>query len=196
MTKDASAAGQKPATDALPWIACLGQAGDSQVCDDDLTELTMHVYFQSQPGEHLSLVGNHAAFGCWDLSKALVLRWTESHVWQTRAAICVEPGTTLEYKYVLFKDFADEPVWQAGKNQVVHIPEDSEGWRFVVEDSWDASRHEHHVEKHDEHALPQPIPLACFECGECLMPHLHWRGCPKVLGGATQGLAAQGPVAA
>ena len=37
------------------------------------------------------------------------------------------------------------------------------------------------MEKEDQHALPQPIPYACFSCAECLMPHLHWRTCPKLL---------------
>jgi hypothetical protein len=49
-----------------------------------------------------------------------------------------------------------------------------------MQDSWDSSRHDQHVEKHDEHSLPQPIPFTCFECGQCLMPHLHWHNCPKL----------------
>ena len=73
------------------------------------------------------------------------------------------------------------------QNAVIHIPSEALGrpCRFIVEDSWDG-RHNHHVDKMDEHSLPQPIPPACYECGQCIMPHLHWRTCPTLLHGAPQ----------
>jgi hypothetical protein len=87
-----------------PWIACLGQAGDkcgdltelhmtvyfrskllgrSRLAGSYELEhaLSVEKYAElanapcaGHPGEHLSLVGNHPAFGCWDLDKAFVLK--------------------------------------------------------------------------------------------------------------------------
>lgn len=65
----------KPPTLAFvtgPWIALVGDA--SEACEPGGCSLTMRVFFKSRPGEQLHLVGNHPAFGVWDLTKSLELK--------------------------------------------------------------------------------------------------------------------------
>lgn len=69
------------------------------------------------------------------------------------------------------------------QNLSLRVPGSVQACRVGVEDFWD------HPEMHEQHVdasrgLPQPIPLRCFECGQCLMPHLWCTSCPKACEGA------------
>ena len=65
----------------------------------------------------------------------------------------------------------------AVQNCLLHVPEDGAGGRYSANNAWQASEP---VQLEDQQALPQEILTQCFECGACLLPHLHCHHCPLV----------------
>ncbi|GEL96326.1 carbohydrate-binding module family 20 domain-containing protein [Cellulomonas composti] len=70
-------------------------------------------------GQNLFVVGDAAALGGWDTSKAVALSSATYPVW--RASVTLPAGTAVQYKYVR-KDASGAVTWESGSNRTVTVP--------------------------------------------------------------------------
>ena len=76
------------------------------------------------------MVGNNAALGNWDTSKALPLSSAAYPVWKLDLAL--PAGTAFEYKYIR-KEANGEVTWECGANRTATVP--SSG-KVALNDTW------------------------------------------------------------
>ncbi|MFJ8441875.1 carbohydrate-binding module family 20 domain-containing protein [Kitasatospora griseola] len=82
------------------------------------------------PGQNLYVVGDAAALGGWDTSKALLLGSAAYPVWKLDVAL--PAGTAIQYKY-LRKDAAGNVTWESGANRTASVPASG---RVALNDTW------------------------------------------------------------
>ncbi|WP_034648133.1 carbohydrate-binding module family 20 domain-containing protein [Cellulomonas sp. HZM] len=70
-------------------------------------------------GQNLFVVGDVAALGAWDTSKAVALSSAAYPVW--RASVQLPAGTAVQYKYVR-KDATGAVTWESGANRTATVP--------------------------------------------------------------------------
>jgi alpha-amylase len=81
-------------------------------------------------GQDIYVVGDSAAIGGWDTSKAVKLSSATYPVWTL--AMTFPAGTTFQYKYVR-KDASGAVTWEAGANRVATVPGNG---RLTLSDTW------------------------------------------------------------
>jgi len=81
--------------------------------------VSFEIHAQLEYGDGLRVTGNVPALGDWDLSRGLVLRWTEGNVWVGR--FDVESSTVdLEFKCVRTREDASA-AWEDGDNRTAVV---------------------------------------------------------------------------
>ncbi|GAB4818654.1 hypothetical protein N2152v2_005700 [Parachlorella kessleri] len=70
-------------------------------------------------GEHLRVVGSHAALGGWKVAAAPELHWTPGNVWTAKLEL--PAGAHFEYKFVHVMPHSP-PVWEATPNRSLTVP--------------------------------------------------------------------------
>ncbi|XP_058099640.1 uncharacterized protein LOC131243993 isoform X2 [Magnolia sinica] len=79
---------------------------------------TVHVKFELQRacqfGEQFFLTGDDPIFGLWDPANAILLDWSEGHVWTIGLDIPI--GKTIQFKFIL-KGINGEILWQPGPDR-------------------------------------------------------------------------------
>ncbi|GLW72461.1 hypothetical protein Kpho02_47600 [Kitasatospora phosalacinea] len=81
-------------------------------------------------GQNIYVVGDAAALGGWDTSKALLLSSAAYPVWKLDVAMGA--GTAFQYKYVR-KDAAGNVTWESGANRTATVPATGQ---VVLSDTW------------------------------------------------------------
>ncbi|OKJ10223.1 carbohydrate-binding module family 20 domain-containing protein [Kitasatospora sp. CB01950] len=81
-------------------------------------------------GQNIYLVGDAAALGGWDTSKALLLDSAAYPVWKLDVAL--PAGTAIQYKY-LRKDAAGNVTWESGANRTATVPASG---KVTLNDTW------------------------------------------------------------
>ncbi|PJN26994.1 carbohydrate-binding module family 20 domain-containing protein [Kitasatospora sp. CB02891] len=81
-------------------------------------------------GQNLYVVGDAAALGGWDTSKALLLGSASYPVWKLDVAL--PAGAAIQYKY-LRKDAAGNVTWESGANRTASVPASG---RITLNDTW------------------------------------------------------------
>lgn len=151
---------------------------EADAVDGGLTDIRFSVVYCGQPGEVVRVTGSAPQLGQWDPDAALPMEWTDDHAWVSRS-VQLKAGSDVEYKFLILDERSEQikMTWQPGRNCLLHIPEDGAGGRYSASNAWQASES---VQLKDQQALPQEILTQCFECGACLLPHLHCHRCPLV----------------
>lgn len=91
-----------------------------------------------------------------------------------RTALCRQPSWPLRH---LLPPLPPGPPPQ---NSVLRVPQDSDGCRFgVAAPSFEAPPQ---AVAPAGSSLPRRILAKCFDCGACILPHLHSHRCPKLYG--------------
>ncbi|XP_020525055.1 uncharacterized protein LOC18437921 isoform X3 [Amborella trichopoda] len=85
-------------------------------------------------GQQFFIVGEHPSLGSWDPTAALLMDWSDGHVWTTDLE--VPAGTTLLYKFIL-KGKLGEIEWQPGPDRVVKTWGTSS--TIVISESWETA---------------------------------------------------------
>lgn len=89
-------------------------------------------------GEHVAIVGGHEKLGQWVPKEGLGLTWADGDEW--RGELTFEPGTLLEYKYVVRSSSGDLCYWKGGGNVVIDVKSSGGSFISVTEDWHDPSR--------------------------------------------------------
>ncbi|XP_020525053.1 uncharacterized protein LOC18437921 isoform X1 [Amborella trichopoda] len=102
------------------------------------SQSAVHVRFILQKecmfGQQFFIVGEHPSLGSWDPTAALLMDWSDGHVWTTDLE--VPAGTTLLYKFIL-KGKLGEIEWQPGPDRVVKTWGTSS--TIVISESWETA---------------------------------------------------------
>lgn len=81
-------------------------------------EANFSVQFATIFGEKMAVVGQGAALGDWDPSRALEMFWTEGNIW--RCSVQIEGDCSgVAYKYVCIRGALVK--WEAGDNRVLDV---------------------------------------------------------------------------
>lgn len=151
--------------------------------------LDFQVNYDSKPCENVFIVGSAPGLGSWDVAKAIAMHWTGDGVWVTPRPVPLVAGQVVEYKYLVYNDAEASYHWQSGPNESVQLPVEDEGALWRVRDQWDESDHQlisrpgtdQAVEVLSSDLLPAcvaRIPAECFQCAQCVMPHIMSPSCP------------------
>ncbi|KAG0617394.1 hypothetical protein M758_5G187000 [Ceratodon purpureus] len=115
---------------------------------------TVKVKFELQRechfGQQFKVVGGDSQFGDWDPSAAVLLNWTEGHLWT--AEVDVPEGKRFEYKYVLSGQ-EGEVEWQPGSNLVLEAT--AGAGSLVVSEPWEGAQPEPTAELEVQPAEPE-----------------------------------------
>lgn len=78
--------------------------------------LSFRIPYRTDPFQRLVISGSLPELGSWDLSNALMMQWTDGHIWQAHATLS---APTFSYKYVVIDNTGS--IWEKGINRQADI---------------------------------------------------------------------------
>jgi len=109
---------------------CAGSTGGGGTgIGDGTTAVTFAVNATTVFGQNIFVVGNVAALGSWDTSKAVALSSASYPVW--KGTVSLPTGTAVEYKYIR-KNADGSVTWESGANRTTT----PSGSSAAVSDTW------------------------------------------------------------
>ena len=111
-------------------VALYSGASGGTVVDPQPAGASFAVTATTVPGQSISVVGDLAALGAWDPTRALALSAASYPTWKLTVAL--PAGTAFQYKYVR-KDASGTVTWESGVNRTATVP--SSG-TLTLADTW------------------------------------------------------------
>eukprot|EP00746_Dinoflagellata_sp_MGD_P002508 gnl/MRDRNA2_/MRDRNA2_104888_c0_seq1.p1 gnl/MRDRNA2_/MRDRNA2_104888_c0~~gnl/MRDRNA2_/MRDRNA2_104888_c0_seq1.p1 ORF type:complete len:271 (+),score=42.29 gnl/MRDRNA2_/MRDRNA2_104888_c0_seq1:82-894(+) len=111
-----------------------------QICKGKSTKsatVTFSISYDTRVGEEVRVVGNTAALGDWDPSRAAPMKWTDrnrTNLWSKTVDLEFPPGDEpLQYKYLVTSSEGDVKHWEPCDNHVLH---QKQGYAHICRDGW------------------------------------------------------------
>eukprot|EP00877_Chromochloris_zofingiensis_P012548 jgi/Chrzof1/7547/Cz02g27260.t1 len=90
----------------------------SNAAQEHATDVLFSITHATQFGQHMRVVGSHAALAAWDINSAPAMTWHEGHTWTLH--VTLPPGKH-EFKYVLVHG-SGHADWEPGPNRTLLVP--------------------------------------------------------------------------
>ncbi|XP_072996582.1 uncharacterized protein [Typha latifolia] len=89
-------------------------------------------------GQQFLLVGDGPVLGAWDPTKAILLQWSDGHVWTVDLDLPVT-GESVQFKFIL-RGLSGEVHWQPGPDRFLQTWETTN--TIVVSEEWDTAENQ------------------------------------------------------
>lgn len=91
--------------------------------------VSFRIHYRTDPSQRLVVSGSLPELGNWNLSDALVMQWTDGHIWQAHPTLS---SPKFSYKYVVIESTGS--IWEKGINRQADL---SKMHTRTLDDLWE-----------------------------------------------------------